>query len=171
MSQRPFSVPTIPHDLTREESIIQIATVLEYLDKTYNDIFAKIDSSIDGARSKIKTFDARIKLIDLKISKIKGSNKAIQICSSAKYPVNIVNDDIPTEIDDEDNFYEALKFNEYKQKLSGNAAKNVFNAASTSEMKRKMHKYASQYAPLDEISFKDKFQEYNVDKGRIYWVP
>jgi len=170
MSNNPsFTIPIISHDLTREESIIQIASTLEFLDKTYNELFNRIGASIESARTKIKSFDSRIKLIDLKISKIKGSTKAIQICSSAKYPVSIENIEIPSQqVDsDPDNFYDAIKFNEYKQKLSATTNRTLFasndNGFKGNEMKRRMHKYSSQYMPLDELSFKEKFQEFNVD--------
>jgi hypothetical protein len=96
---------------------------------------------------------------------VKGSTKAIQICSSAKYPVSIENIEIPSQqVDpDPDNFYDAIQFNEYKQKLNANTNKTLF-ASKGNEMKRRMHKYSSQYMPLDELSFKEKFQEFNVER-------
>lgn len=163
MSHRAYNIPTISHDLTREESIAQIANTLEYLDHVCNDVFSRIGGSIEDARNKIKSFDERINLIDLKISKIKGSNKAIQICSSGKYPVNIENDDIPKDAEDPDNFYEAVKFIEFKSKH--NTKLNFLNNIDKKvQLKHKLHKYATQYQPLDELMFKDKFKEFSVDK-------
>lgn len=109
---RAFNITTIPYDLHREETICQIATNLAYLDQTCSHLFKRIEASIDEARSKIKSFDSRINLIDLKINKIKGSNKAIQICSSANYPIpnSVEHDYIPSSGNDPDDFYDSVKF-------------------------------------------------------------
>jgi hypothetical protein len=88
MSQFVFNVPTVAHDLNREESIIQIATTLQYMDDMCNQMFDTITNRIQFTRNNISKINKRVDLIDLKISKIKGSKKAIQICSSSKYPVN-----------------------------------------------------------------------------------
>lgn len=111
-NHRAFSINTIPYDLHREETICQIATSLAYLDQTCTHLFQRIDDSINEARSKIKAFDSRIGLIDLKINKIKGSTKAIQICSSANYPIpNAVDQEyVPASANDGDDFYDAVKF-------------------------------------------------------------
>ena len=164
MSQA-FSIPIISHDLTREESVIQIACTLENLDKTYNEIFSRIGASMERARDTMKKFESRLKFVDAKINKIKGSTKAIQICSSAKYPVNIENAEIPTQVDssDPENFYDAIQFNEYKQKLN-ETSRTLFEKKENTTSKRRIHKYSSQYMPLDDLAFKDKFNEFSVDK-------
>ncbi len=86
MNQRSFSLNVISYDTTREEAIDQIANTLEYLEQTCNEIFNSISTSIQNTRIKIKNYDERINLIDLKVNKIKGSNKVTKIYSSAKYP-------------------------------------------------------------------------------------
>lgn len=109
---RAFNISTIPYDLHREETICQIATSLAYLDQTCTHLFERIQASMDEARVKIKSFDSRINLIDLKINKIKGSNKAIQICSSANYPVSQAVDQeyMPSNANDPDDLYDVVKF-------------------------------------------------------------
>ena len=139
MSQKLFSLPLISHDLIREEAIYQVANSLEYLDQCCEDLFKRIESSVDTAANKIKAFDTRIELINLKINKIKGSKKAIQICSSAKYPIA------------------------KSQATTNDNWKHLYQSKSPHEVKHKLHKYLTSYAPLDELSFKDKFQEFDVD--------
>ena len=162
MSQRPFTVPIISHDLHREESIHQIANSLEFLDKYCDEIFKRITESIESAHKKIETFDSRINLVDLKINKIKGSNKAIQICSSAKYPIQNDLDDLL--LNDAENIYEnPTKFIEYKTKTALKW-KHLYHNDKPADIKHRLHKYLNTYNPLDELSFKDKFQEFYADK-------
>jgi len=138
MSQKLFNLPIISHDLTREETIFQIANSIEYLDQCCSQIFERIEEAISKADTKIHAFDERINLVNLKISKIKGSKKAIQICSSAKYPVA----DLKNELDNWKHLYHN---------------RNVF------DMKHKLHKYLTPFMPLDELSFKEKFQEFQAE--------
>lgn len=109
---RAFNISTIPYDLHREETICQVATSLAYLDQTCKHLFERIEASMDEARGKIKSFDARINLIDAKINKLKGSKKAIQICSSANYPIPAAVDQeyLPAGGQDADDFYDVVKF-------------------------------------------------------------
>lgn len=163
MNQRPFNVPIISHDLTREEAIHQIATSLEFLDTYCGEIFKRIGDSIESAQKKIQKFDSRINLVDLKINKIKGSNKAIQICSSAKYPILNDLDELLMLDNDQDNPYDPAKLAEYKQKTS-DKWKHLYHCDKPADIKHRIHKYITPYAPLDELTFKDKFNEYFADK-------
>ena len=137
MSQKLFNLPIISHDLIREEAIFQISNSIDYLDKCFTQVFDRIEGSIENANKKMRHFDERIDLVNLKISKIKGSKKAIQVCSSAKYPIG-----------------------------KGNEAdewQHLFHDKQPLDMKHKLHKYLTPYSPLDELSFKDKFLEFNAD--------
>lgn len=159
-----FNVCLISHDLHREEAICQIANTLEYLDQTFEQVFGRINDSIQQAREQINSFDSRINLIDTKINTIKGSKKAIQICSSSKYPIlNDDSDEIQIQNENNDNFYDSIKFTEYKSKTESKW-KNLFHSDKPFEMKHKLHKYQTPYAPLDELAFKNKLQEFSVDK-------
>lgn len=163
MSQRPFNVPLISHDLHREEAIHQIANSIEFLDNYCGDIFKRITDSVDNAHKKIQSFDSRINLVDLKINKIKGSNKAIQICSNAKYPILNGLDELLINDNDEENPYDPNVLDEYKKKTA-DKWKHLYHSDKPADIKHKLHKYVTPYAPLDELSFKDKFQEYYVTK-------
>jgi hypothetical protein len=163
MSQKPFNVPLISHDLHREEAIHQIANSLEFLDSYCNEIFKRIGESIESANKKIESFDSRINLVDFKITKIKGSNKAIQICSNAKYPIqNDLDELILIENDDED-AYEPSKIAEHRAKTI-TKWKHLYHSDKPVDIKHRLHKYATPYAPLDELSFKEKFQEFHAEK-------
>lgn len=161
---RAFTINTIAHDLHREEAICQIAQSLEFLDNTCNEIFKRINDSIENARVKIKSFDARINLIDVKINKIRGSNKAIQICSSANYPIpNMDEEYFPSgNAKDPDDFYDSIKFYDYKSRIN-KMWKHLYHTSKPIEMKHKINKYTTPYTQLDDLSFKEKFQEYMVD--------
>ncbi|CAF0765018.1 unnamed protein product [Brachionus calyciflorus] len=163
MSQRTFSVSLISHDLHREEAICQIANTLDYLDKTFDEVFTRITNCVQSSRDKIQKFDQRINLIDAKINRLKGSKKPVKICSSAKYPIEVDTEFIPkNEADNEDNFYEALAFQEYKNKIDKNW-KNLYFADKPFSMKHKIQKYSTPYAQLDELAFKEKFKEYSAE--------
>ena len=163
---RAFSISTIPYDLHREETICQIATSLAYLDQTCEHLFKRIEASMDEARDKIKSFDSRINLIDAKINKIKGSKKAIQICSSANYPVsNAVDVEyLPTSTLDPDDFYDAVKFKDYRARILDSKWKHLFHTEKPWEMKHKLHKYTTSHAPFEELAFKDKLQEFSIEQ-------
>ena len=160
MSQRTFSVTTISHDLHREETICQIANTLDYLEKTFDDIFGRIGDSVKTAREKIQKFDSRIKLIESKINLLKGSKKAIKICSSAKYPIEPDNEYIPnSEFDDEDYFYENLNFDQYRNRIQKHW-KNLYFSNKPLAIKHTIQRYLTPYAQLDDLAFKEKLQEY-----------
>lgn len=137
MSQKLYNLPIISQDLIWEETIFQISNSIEYLDKCFNDVFERIEGSIENASKKMRQFDERIDLVNLKISKIKGSKKAIQICSSAKYPI------VQTETE--------------------KIWQHLFHDKQPFDMKHKPHRYLTPYPPLDELIFKDKFLEFHAD--------
>jgi WAS family protein 1 len=86
MSQSLFGFPIIPDDLRCEENILQASRNLRYLNKIFESTVESITSTIDANARKISEINDRLSLIDYKINKIKGSNKAIQIYSGSKYP-------------------------------------------------------------------------------------
>jgi WAS family protein 1 len=166
---RAFTVNTISHDLHREEAVCQIAASLAFLEQTSNEIFKRINDSIESARDKMRTFDSRINLIDLKINKIRGSNKAIQICSSANYPVaNTAEDYVPGVAQkDTDDFYDAVKFTDYKARVD-RMWKHLYHTDKSHDMKHKLNKYTTPYAPLDDVAFKEKLNEYSIENVYKY---
>ena len=147
MHERTFEVRTVSHELTREETVNQIADALAHLDQISEAIFARIGNSIGLMRHNIRSLDARVDLVDLKVNKIKGSKKAIKIFSSAKYPPDA-------------------------QLAVGDHWRNIFAPHSAAadddddqhahEYRPKAHKYTMAYAPLDEAALKDKYKEIGV---------
>jgi WAS family protein 1 len=152
---RLFNISTISDDLTREEAICQIAHTLDYLNQTTNDVFKRIEDSIQSARTKLSSYDSRIQLVNSKINHIKKNytNKATKIYSSAKYPVQ------------EDEQQQA-------QQSSANFAfdtkwKQLFVCNQSIDMKHKLQKYTTPYAPFDDLAFKDKLVEFGVPSNTI----
>ena len=87
MSQPLFTLPLISHDLVREEAIYQAAASLEHLDQCCGELFGRIEASAASASAKMARLDERISLVNRKIERMRGSKKAIQVYSSARYPV------------------------------------------------------------------------------------
>ncbi len=144
-----FNISTISDDLTREEAITQIAFTLDYLTQTTNEVFSRIDHSIQSARDKLKAYDSRIALVNRKIDTIKGySSKATKIFSSAKYPVS--NNAVEQQ---QKNVADLIALSQWQQLYVPNEVVN---------MKHKLHKYTTPYAPFDELAFKDKFLEFSA---------
>jgi hypothetical protein len=65
-------------------------------------------------------------------------------------------------MDDPDDFYDALKFNEYKSKIQ-HKWKHLYQTNKPHELKHKVHKYTTPYAQLDDLAFKEKLKEFTVD--------
>ena len=81
-----YQTTTVPPDLRREETIKQICDSLEYLEKISNDIFSRISTRVADNHNRLRKINDRVNLAQAKIEKIKGSNKATKVFSSAKYP-------------------------------------------------------------------------------------
>lgn len=86
MGSQGYFVPTIPPDLRREETIHQISDALEYLDKVANDVFARIGKKVAENKASLAKINDRVNLAAARVDKLKGSNKATKVFSSAKYP-------------------------------------------------------------------------------------
>lgn len=83
----PYTVPIIPGDLRRAEFIKQFADVFEYLDAVSQDMFNRIAIRLNVYRAQLNQFDERIQHANAHLERIRGSKRAIQIHSSARYPV------------------------------------------------------------------------------------
>ena len=86
MTDQGYSVPTIPPDLRREETILQIADSLDYLEKVANDVFTRISNRVAENRTKLQQVNDRVSLAQARVDKLKGSNKATKVFASSKYP-------------------------------------------------------------------------------------
>lgn len=83
----PYEVPVISTDLRRAEFVKQMADSFDYLDVVSQDIFNRIAIRLNVYRAQLNKFDERIQHANGHIERIKGSKRAIQVHSSARYPV------------------------------------------------------------------------------------
>lgn len=81
-----YNVPIIQQDLRHEETIIQAANALEYLENVITDVFERIDARIEKNCKKVSEINSRIKTANSKVDGLIGINKAINIFSPAKSP-------------------------------------------------------------------------------------
>lgn len=81
-----YNVPIIQQDLRHEETIIQAANALEYLENVITDVFERIDARIEKNCKRISEINSRIKTANSKVDSLNGINKAINIFSPAKSP-------------------------------------------------------------------------------------
>ena len=86
-STQPYTVPIISGDLRRAELVKQYADVFEYMDLISQDMFNRIAIRLNVYRAQLNKFDERIQHANGHIERIKGSKRAIQVHSSARYPV------------------------------------------------------------------------------------
>ncbi len=68
--------------------MVGVADTLLYLEKISEDIFGRITARTQEYRDKINAINKRTELAQAKIDKLKGSKKAIQVISSARYPAS-----------------------------------------------------------------------------------
>lgn len=83
-----YSVPTIPQNLRREETIVQIADFLSYLEEVANDIFGRINARVAKNTTQLNSISNRMESARAKVSKLVGAKKATQVFSSCKYPAS-----------------------------------------------------------------------------------
>ncbi|ESO88459.1 hypothetical protein LOTGIDRAFT_234518 [Lottia gigantea] len=135
MSNQIYNVQTIPPDLRREETILQIADSLDYLDKVANDIFKRITAKVGDNTSRLQKVNDRVRLAEAKVNKLTGSNKATKVHASAKYPI-------------------AETLEEYTSTFG--------KGANLREPKHPHYRLQSKHQNVDDRVFRDKLQYYNV---------
>lgn len=86
MKPQVYTVPLIPPDLRREETILHIADSLNYLQKITNDVFSRIGKKVEEFGKRLNALNKRTSIAQAKINKIRGSSKAIKVFSNYKYP-------------------------------------------------------------------------------------
>ena len=82
----PYNVPTVPPDLRPEESVMVICDSLQYLEQVASDVFTRISTRVGENRAQLAKLNDRISVAQAKIDRIKGTNRATRVFSSAKYP-------------------------------------------------------------------------------------
>lgn len=88
-----YTVPTIPQNLSKEETIVQIVEVLDHLNAITQDIFLKVNERIKINNEKLSNFSRRVDNVSSKVEHLKGDKKAKTVFSSSKYPAIDVNKD------------------------------------------------------------------------------
>ncbi|CAF1499016.1 unnamed protein product [Rotaria magnacalcarata] len=83
----PYTIPVISGDLRRAEFVKQLADTFDYMDTVSQDMFNRIAIRLNIYRAQLNKFDERIQHANAHIDRIKGSKRAIQVHSSARYPV------------------------------------------------------------------------------------
>ncbi|RZC38909.1 WAS protein family -like 1 [Asbolus verrucosus] len=81
-----YKVPVIPQNLSKQETIIQVAEVLNHLSNVTDDILTHISNRVDKSRKKLTDISERVDKVNMKINKLTGAKKATQVFSSCKYP-------------------------------------------------------------------------------------
>ncbi|XP_018566545.1 WASH complex subunit 1 [Anoplophora glabripennis] len=123
-----YSVPLIPQNLNKHETIIQIAEVLNHLTNVTESIFGIVEKRLDSNKNKLTDISQRVDAVNKKINKLKGAKKATQVFSSSRYPAGET----------------------YREYVS------TFSDAPPLELKRhkvKSKNLPSSYEPLDKLQF------------------
>lgn len=81
-----ISIPIIPYGLRQEETIVQIATVLDNIDSLVTNIFQEIERNIHKHREYLISLQKRGKIISAKVDKLAGQNVATTVYSHYKFP-------------------------------------------------------------------------------------
>ena len=87
VSTQPYAVPLVAGDLRRAEFVKQLADTFDYMDVVSQDMFNRIAIRLNVYRAQLNKFDERIQHANAHIDRVKGSKRAIQVHSSARYPV------------------------------------------------------------------------------------
>lgn len=83
-----YEVPVIQPDLRHEETIIQAANALEYLQNVITQVFDQIDARIDVNNAKITELNQRLDAVNNKGKQLIGMKHAIKVYSPAEYPLS-----------------------------------------------------------------------------------
>ena len=86
MTKPAYTVPVIPTDLRREETILQIADALDYIDRVAKDVFARISQRVGENRDQLKNINGRLDIAKRKVEKIRGSSKATKVKKNIGLP-------------------------------------------------------------------------------------
>lgn len=86
-----YTVSIIPQNLSKQETIVQIAEVLNHLTNITEDIFKRVNNRIENNNKILNDLQERVNTVNSKINKLKGAKKATQVFSSSKYPASHVN--------------------------------------------------------------------------------
>lgn len=86
-----YNVPLVPLNLRKEETILQIAEVVQYLTEVVDDVLSRVNRRIEENDKKLNEIATRIDVANNKVSLLTGAKKATRVFSSSKYPAAGVN--------------------------------------------------------------------------------
>jgi uncharacterized membrane-anchored protein YjiN (DUF445 family) len=113
-----YTVPVIAGDLRRAEFVKQFADTFDYMDSVSQDMFNRITIRLNIYRAQLNKFNERIQHANAHIDRIKGSKRAIQVHSSARYPVEQTRSTYKSifecDTDNEDNKPPVLHYNLFR---------------------------------------------------------
>ncbi|KAJ8941904.1 hypothetical protein NQ318_001759 [Aromia moschata] len=70
-----YTVPIIPQNLSKQETIIQIAEVLDHLTNVTEGIFTQVQKRLNSNKGKLADISERVEVVKKKINKLKGAKK------------------------------------------------------------------------------------------------
>ncbi len=79
-------MPLVFNDLSHRESVEDVIYTLEHLAHIVDEIFTRIDTRINEEKTRVSSIKSRVNACEQKVQKIKGSNRAITVFSTAKFP-------------------------------------------------------------------------------------
>ncbi|KAJ8980575.1 hypothetical protein NQ317_018702 [Molorchus minor] len=123
-----YKVPIIPENLSKHETIVQIAEVLDHLTNITEGIFYQVQKRLESNKNKLSDISSRAESVQRKVNNLKGAKKATQVFSSSKYPATDV----------------------YREYVS------IFSDTPPVELKRhkvKPKAISTAYSPLDKLQF------------------
>lgn len=85
----PYEVPYIPHGLRHEETILQIANALDYLNFVVNDVFSLIEKKAEEQQQRLMKLKIRTSHAKCKVDKLNGCKKATVVCKFCMNQINI----------------------------------------------------------------------------------
>nr|CAI5837995.1 unnamed protein product [Callosobruchus analis] len=88
-----YSVPIIPHNLSQNETVIQIAEVLDHLSNLTDTIFQHVNNKLEIDHTRLSNISQRLDVVKDKVNKLRGVKKAVLVFSSSRYPASDVNKD------------------------------------------------------------------------------
>jgi WAS family protein 1 len=81
-----YKVSLIYHDLELSETVQDTFHALEHLNVILNDVFTKIDNRVQEENKRLISIKKRTAICQDKVRQLRGSNQAVTVFSTAKYP-------------------------------------------------------------------------------------
>jgi WAS protein family homolog 1 len=83
---QPYQVALINNDLTANETLFDVFHSLDHLSSIVTEIFQRIESRVNDEKNRLNQIKARVDVCGQKVQQIRGSNQAITVFSTAKFP-------------------------------------------------------------------------------------